>query len=168
MKEQSRPVHAQAARARRRRSSTNEPMASPPSTMTGIAKRALRIVPPQCRSRWIVLTASDEPNHLLIPDVSYLDRCIGRASDRKRLRSRRTGQAVKQGSEPILIAWLLSPQAFAGRCTAIYSEAPCRLTTDSLRTADRASEPGVLWGAIACRNHPPDSGGLCLCGSALP
>jgi hypothetical protein len=167
MKEQSRPVHAQAARARRRRSSTNEPMASPPSTMTGIAKRALRIVPPQCRSRWIVLTASDESNHLLTPDVSYLGRCISRASDRKRLRSRRAGQAVKQGSEPILIAWLLSPQALRG-CTAIYSEAPCRLTTDSLRTADRASEPGVLWGAIACRNHPPDSGGLCLCGSALP
>jgi hypothetical protein len=58
---------------------------------------------------------------------------------------------VKQGSEPILIAWLLSRQAFAGRCTAIYSEVPCRLTTDSLRTADRASEPGVLWGAIECR-----------------
>ena len=40
------PIRAQAARSRRRRSSTNEPMASPPSTMTGIAKRALRIVPP--------------------------------------------------------------------------------------------------------------------------
>jgi hypothetical protein len=44
---------AQAAWLRRRRSNTNEPIASPPSAMTGMTKRALCIVPPHCRSGWI-------------------------------------------------------------------------------------------------------------------
>jgi hypothetical protein len=41
---------AQADWLRRRRISTNEPIASPPSAMTGMTKRALGIVPPHCRS----------------------------------------------------------------------------------------------------------------------
>ena len=41
---------AQAVWLRRRRSSINEPIASPPSATTGMTKRALRIVPPHCRS----------------------------------------------------------------------------------------------------------------------
>ena len=45
-----RTVDAQAASLRRRRSSTNEPIASPPSAMTGMTIRALGIVPPHCPS----------------------------------------------------------------------------------------------------------------------
>jgi hypothetical protein len=41
---------AQAVWLRRRRSSINEPIASPPSATTGMTKGALRIVPPHCWS----------------------------------------------------------------------------------------------------------------------
>jgi hypothetical protein len=54
-------VSPQADWLRRRRSSTNEPIASPPSAMTGMMIRALRIVPPHSRSGWIVPTALDQP-----------------------------------------------------------------------------------------------------------
>ena len=70
------PLDAQAAWLRRRRSSMNEPMASPPSAITGMTKRGLSIVPPHCRSRWKVFPSLlVNLNHLSLPDVSCLGRC---------------------------------------------------------------------------------------------
>ena len=60
---------AQAVWLRRRRSSINEPIASPPSATTGMTKRALRIVPPHCRSDGKSTTAGNL-NHLSRPDGS--------------------------------------------------------------------------------------------------
>jgi hypothetical protein len=62
---------AQAVWLRRRRSSINEPIASPPSATTGTTKRALRIVPPHCRSDG-KSTAAGNLNHLSRPDGSCL------------------------------------------------------------------------------------------------
>ena len=62
---------AQAVWLRRRRSSINEPIASPPSATTGMTKRALRIVPPHCRSDG-KSTAAGNLNHLCRPDGSCL------------------------------------------------------------------------------------------------
>jgi hypothetical protein len=56
---------------RRRRSSINEPIASPPSATTGMTKRALRIVPPDCRSDG-KSTAAGNLNHLSRPHGSCL------------------------------------------------------------------------------------------------
>jgi hypothetical protein len=64
---------AQAVWLRRRRSSINEPIASPPSATTGMTKRALRIVPPHCRSDG-KSTAAGNLNHLSRPDGSCLAR----------------------------------------------------------------------------------------------
>jgi hypothetical protein len=64
---------AQAAWLRRRRSSINEPIASPASAMKGMTKRALGIVPPHCRNRWKVLPPDlVNLNHLSLPDPSCL------------------------------------------------------------------------------------------------
>jgi hypothetical protein len=49
----------------------NEPIASPPSATTGMTKRALRIVPPHCRSDG-GSTAAGNLNHLSRPDGSCL------------------------------------------------------------------------------------------------
>ena len=62
---------AQAVWLRRRRSSINEPIASPPSATTGMTKRALRIVPPHCRTMENP-TAAGNLNHLSRPDGSCL------------------------------------------------------------------------------------------------
>ena len=62
---------AQAVWLRRRRSSINEPIANPPSATTGMTKRALRIVPPHCRSDG-KSTAAGNLNHLSRPDGSCL------------------------------------------------------------------------------------------------
>ncbi len=62
---------AQAVWLRRRRSSINEPIASPPSATTGMTKRALRIVPPHCRSDG-KSTAAGNLNHLSRPGGSCL------------------------------------------------------------------------------------------------
>jgi hypothetical protein len=62
---------AQAVWLRRRRSSINEPIASPPSATTGMTKRTLRIVPPHCRSDG-KSTAAGNLNHLSRPDGSCL------------------------------------------------------------------------------------------------
>lgn len=73
------PLDAQVAWLRRRRSSMNEPMASPPSAITGMTKRGLSIVPPHCRSRWKVFPSLlVNLNHLSLPDVSCLGRCRGK------------------------------------------------------------------------------------------
>jgi hypothetical protein len=64
-------ARVQAVWLRRRRSSINEPIASPPSATTGMTKRALRIVPPHCRSDG-KSTAAGNLNHLSRPDGSCL------------------------------------------------------------------------------------------------
>ena len=90
------PLDAQAVWLRRRRSSINEPIASPPSATTGMTKRALRIVPPHCRSDG-KSTAAGNLNHLSRPDGSCL---AGWRAARKLIEAARQGHAAQDASRP--------------------------------------------------------------------
>jgi hypothetical protein len=71
----------QAAWLRRRRSSINEPIASTPSAMTGMTKRAFGIVPPHSRRGWMVPPPLVNLDHLSRPDRSCLAPDPPRESD---------------------------------------------------------------------------------------